>query len=72
MAGELDALRAEVARNTDVDASATTLLTGLAAKIDELIAGSGDSIPASEVQALADSLRASTDGLVTAISTNTR
>ena len=72
MGAELDALTAEVARNTSVDDSARLALEGLVAKIDELIANSGEEIDPAALQALADSLRGSTDGLVSAISANTR
>jgi hypothetical protein len=68
MAGELDALQAEVSRNTDVDSSAITLLTGLSQKIQDLInAGSN---PA-QLQAFADSLKASSDSLAAAVTANT-
>lgn len=68
MAGELDALKAEVARNTDVDSSAVTLLNGLAAKIQELINAGGN--PA-DFQALADNLKNSSDSLAAAVTANT-
>lgn len=67
MAGELDALTAEVARNTDVDKSAVVLLKGLKAKLDEAIAN--NNMPA--VQALSDSLGASTSELAAAVTENT-
>ena len=67
MAGELDALTAQVAKNAEVDQSAITLLRGIKAKLDDAIA-SGD--PA-RVQALADSLGASTDELAAAVIENT-
>jgi hypothetical protein len=72
MGAELDALAAEVARNTSVDDSARLTLEGLAAKIDALVASSGDSVDPAALQALADSLRGSTDNLVGAISAITR
>lgn len=68
MAVELESLRAEVARNTDVDASAVALLTGLSAKIQALI--DGGSNPA-ELQAFADSLKGSSDSLAAAVVENT-
>lgn len=67
MAGELDALRAQVARNSDVDASAITLLRGLKTALDAAIA-SGD--PAA-LTALSNSLGASTDALAAAVVENT-
>lgn len=68
MAGELDALKGEVSRNTDVDQSAIVLLNGLSAKIQELI--NNGSNPA-DLQALADSLKGSSDSLAAAITANT-
>lgn len=65
MAGELDALTAEVARNTDVDQSAILLLKGLAEKIEAL-----KNQPAA-LQALADTLKGSSDKLADAITTGT-
>jgi hypothetical protein len=62
---DLTALQAEVARNTDVDSSAITLLNGLAAQIEQL-----KTDPAA-LQALADSLRQSSDALSAAIVANT-
>jgi uncharacterized small protein (DUF1192 family) len=67
MAGELDALRAQVARNTDVDSAAVALLRGIKAKLDAAIAA-GD--PAA-LQALSDTLGSSTDSLAAAITENT-
>ena len=67
VAGELDALRAEVARNTTVDESAIALLRGLKAKLDAAIAV-GD--PAA-IQALATELAAKTDLLAAAVVENT-
>lgn len=67
MAGELDTLEATVSRNTEVDASAIALLTGLKQKLDEAIA-SGD--PA-RLTALSNSLGSSTDALAAAVAANT-
>ena len=67
MAGELEALRAEVARNTSVDESAVTLLRGLKAKLDAAIATHD---PAA-LQALSDSLAADTNKLADAVTENT-
>lgn len=64
----LEALAAEVARNTDVDRSAVVLLQGLTAKIQELIDAGADPV---ELQALVDSLKASTDSLAAAVTENT-
>ena len=65
MAGELDALTAEVTRNTEVDQSAITLLNGLAAQIEAL---KTDPV---KLQALADNLRGSSDALASAVVANT-
>lgn len=65
MSVELDALEAEVSRNTEVDQSAITLLTGLAEQIEALKA---DPV---KLQALADSLRSSSDALAAAVVANT-
>lgn len=62
---QLDALTAEVTRNTEVDAGAIALINGLAAKIIEL-----KNDPAA-LQALADSMKSSSDALAAAVSANT-
>lgn len=68
MSASLDALTAEVARNTSVDQSAIALLNGLKAKLDELIAA-GNNDPA--LQSLADSLGTSSNDLAAAVAANT-
>jgi hypothetical protein len=65
MSQELDTLTAEVQRNTSVDQSAITLLQGLAAQIEAL---KSDPV---KLQALADSLRGSSDALAAAVAANT-
>lgn len=65
MSQELDALEAEVTRNTEVDQSAVTLLTGLAAQIESM---KTDPV---KLQGLADSLRSSSDALAAAVVANT-
>lgn len=65
MATALEALTAEVARDTEVNQSAIILLQGLAAKIEEL-----KNQPAA-LQKLADDLRASQDALAAAVAANT-
>jgi hypothetical protein len=67
MAGELDALQAQVAKNADVIDSAITLIKGIKAKLDECIA-SGN--PAA-LQALSDALGAKDAELATAVAENT-
>lgn len=58
MAGEIEALEAEVARNTTVDGSIMTLVTGLAGQIEAL---KNDPV---RLQALVDKLRADNDAIV--------
>ena len=65
---ELDDLQAQVANTTGVMESAKVLLDGLAAKLDAAIA-SGN--PAALV-ALRDALKAETDTLAAAVTTDTR
>lgn len=67
MAGELDALEAQVKATTDAEDSAIALLQGLAQKLQEAI-NSGN--PA-RIQAVNDSLKAKTDALAAAIVANT-
>jgi hypothetical protein len=62
---QLDALTAEVTRNTEVDAGAIALINGLAAKIVEL---KNDPVA---LQALADSMKGSSDALAAAVTANT-
>jgi chromosome segregation ATPase len=65
MSKELDALEAEVTKNTEVDQSAITLLTGLAGQIAAL---KNDPV---KLQALADSLKSSSKSLADAVAANT-
>ncbi|MDQ5870787.1 MAG: hypothetical protein M3547_01090 [Acidobacteriota bacterium] len=65
MAGELQALEAEVERNTTVDGSVITLVNGLAAQIEAL-----KNDPA-KLQAMADKLRADNDALAAAVTAHT-
>jgi hypothetical protein len=65
MSQELDALSAQVQANTDLEASAITLIQGIAAQLE---AAKED--PA-KVQALAESLKASASNLSAAIVANT-
>jgi len=62
---DLTALTAEVARNTEVDSSAIALLNGLAAQIEAL---KTDPVA---LQALADTMRGSSDSLAAAVVANT-
>ena len=67
MAGELDNLKAAVAREATVLASAKALLIQLKAKLDAAIAN-GDM---GQVQALSDQINADLDGLAKAVTDNT-
>ena len=62
---DLTALTAEVERNTSVDESAIALLTGLAAQIEAL---KTDPVA---LQALADTMKGSSDALAAAVVQNT-
>jgi hypothetical protein len=65
MSQQLEALTAEVARNTAVDESAIALIQGLATRIEQLKA---DPVA---LQALADELRQKNDRLAEAVTANT-
>jgi hypothetical protein len=67
MAGELDDLKAAVARVKTVEDSAVALLQGLKQKLDDAIA-SGD--PA-QLKALSDTLGQDSDTLAAAVTANT-
>ena len=73
MSIDLTALGAAVAANTAVDTSASLLLTGLTAKIQELInaAGTADPELVAKLQALADTLTADNAALSAAVTANT-
>jgi hypothetical protein len=68
---QLDELRAEVARNTAVDASAKTLIEGLAVKIQDLINAGAGHVSDEALQELVNSLRADNDALSAAVAENT-
>jgi hypothetical protein len=65
MSAEMDALTAAVARDVEVETSAITLINGLAAQI---VALKNDPVA---LQALADSLTASSSQLADAVTANT-
>lgn len=67
MANELDDLKAAVAKDTEVDQAAITLLNGLKQKLDDAIA-SGD--PA-QLSALSAQLGSNSDALAAAVLANT-
>lgn len=66
MALDLTDLQAEIARNTDVDASAIALINGIAAKIEAAVAAAeaGNTVALSD---LATALRGSSDSLAAAV-----
>jgi hypothetical protein len=68
MAGELDGLRAAVARNTSVVGSAMTLLKGLKDALDQAIQAGAD--PAT-LQALSTEIGNTADSLAAAVAANT-
>lgn len=65
MSAELDRLKQQVARTKDVEQSAVSLITGLAARIREI---QGDT---AALAALADELDAQASALGTAVAENT-
>ncbi len=65
MSQELDALKAEVAKNTQVEAGAVALIQGLASKLD-----AAKSDPAA-IAALSAELRSSASALAAAVAANT-
>lgn len=71
----LEKLRAEVARNKEVDDSAILLLNGIVARIEAAVAAAiaGGATPAqvAEMKALATSLGTDTDALAAAVLANT-
>jgi hypothetical protein len=67
MAGELDALTAQVTENTTLEGSAITLIQGIAQKLaDAIAAGNPAALTALQVQ-----LKTSADALAAAITANT-
>jgi hypothetical protein len=72
---EIAALQAEVARDTTVMGSATTLINGIQARVDAAVAAAtaAGATPEqlAEIQAVSDSLKTSADDLATAVTANT-
>jgi hypothetical protein len=68
---DLTSLKNAVAANTAVDQSAMVLLSGLTAKIQELIAASGDTIDPVELQAIVDQVNTDNTALAAAVAANT-
>lgn len=71
MAADLTALKAAVQADTEVDQSAITLMTGLTAKIQELINASGNTVDPAELQGIVDGINATKDALAAAVVANT-
>jgi hypothetical protein len=65
MALDLSALTAEIARDNDVNSSASTLITTLASQLE---AAKGDPVA---IQAIVDQLRSQNDSLAAAVAANT-
>lgn len=72
MAVDLSDLKAAVDASAAGEASAIALLNGLATKIDELVAASGNTVDPADLQALADGIKASTAGLAAAVAADAR
>lgn len=70
MALDLSTLTAEVARNRTVDGSAAALIRGIAQRIADAIAAD-DLGDATNINALLDDLKGSSDDLAAAVSENT-
>jgi hypothetical protein len=72
MAVSLDALTAAVEAESTVEQSAITLIGGLAAQIQDLIAKSGNTVDPVALQALVDKMTASQTALAVAVTANTK
>ena len=72
MAVSLDALTAAVEAETTIEQSAITLIGGLAAQIQDLIAKSGNTVDPVALQALVDKMTASQTALAAAVTANTK
>lgn len=70
MALDLTNLKSAVAQVQGVEASGVTAINGLAAKIQELIANSGNSVDPAELQAIVDGMKADAQPLADAIAAN--
>ncbi len=71
----LDALSAQVAANTTVEASAVTLINGIAQRVQDAItaatAGGASASDLAPIQAEVDAMKASADALAAAVQANT-
>src|ERR1043166_3129830 len=72
MAGSLYALTAGVEAESTGEQSAITLIGGLAAQIQDLIAKSGNTVDPVALQALVDKMTASQTALAAAVTANTK
>jgi hypothetical protein len=72
---EIDALKAEVARDTNVISSAVTLINGIQAAIDAAVAAAvangATATQLADIQAVSDSLKANDDALAAAVAAQT-
>ena len=68
---DLTALQTAVANEGTVEASAITLLQGLSAQLQQLIANSGNTVDPAAVQAIVDSINANAATLAAAVTANT-
>jgi hypothetical protein len=71
MALDITALETAVANETTVEASAVTLIQGLAEQIQTLINNSGNTVDPVALQALVDKMTAAQTALAAAVSANT-
>lgn len=71
MALDITALQTAVANETSIDASAVTLIQGLAAQIQALIASSGNTVDPVALQAIVTQMTTNAASLASAISANT-
>lgn len=70
MAADLTALRAQVAAVKGVEDSGVALITGLAAKIQQLIDASGNTVDPAELQAIVDQMGTDAQPLAAAVAAN--
>ncbi len=67
----MDALTAEVARNTTVDESAITLINGLADQLAALLAAGDPAVLVSGIETIVAKLKGDSDALAAAVVANT-
>jgi hypothetical protein len=71
MAVSLAALQTAVANETTIDASVETLVSGMAAQIQQLINASGNTVDPVALQALVDTMTANASGMGALVTQNT-